>query len=141
INTASTPPVLTNTDSSTIAGVVSNGISVFTFDQITIGAGVTVKGVRNAGSRPLALLSHGGFLNSGTIDLSGTNASNAALPALRLDIGINGAPSGSTAGNGGNAGPGGGGGGGGGAGVGGAGNGGLGFVNGQNGSSVNGSGG
>src|SRR2546428_14080529 len=53
IDTAATPPVLTKPDSSTINGVVSNGIAVFTFGDITIGAGVTVNGLRNAGSRPL----------------------------------------------------------------------------------------
>ena len=76
IDTAATPPVLTKPDSSTINGVVSNGIAVFTFDDITIGAGVTVNGLRNAGSRPLALLSHGGITNAGTINVNGVNGAN-----------------------------------------------------------------
>src|SRR2546425_4798695 len=58
IDTAATPPVLTKPDSSTINGVVSNGIAVFTFDDISIAPSVTVIGLQNAGSRPLALLSH-----------------------------------------------------------------------------------
>ena len=125
IDTAATPPVLTKPDSSTINGVVSNGIAVFTFDDITIGAGVTVNGLRNAGSRPLALLSHGGITNAGTINVNGVNGANFS--------GING-------GNGGNAGPGGGGGGGGGgvSPIGTPGSGGSGFVNGANGIGDNG---
>jgi len=119
INTASTPPVLTNANSTTINGVVSNGIAVFTFDQITIGAGVTVNGVRNAGSRPLALLSHGGITNAGTINLSG-GAGETGIGDTQYQ-GV----------KGGNAGPGGGGGGGGGS-LGAAGAGGFGYVNGGN---------
>src|SRR5262245_63158505 len=102
INSAATPPVLTKPDASTSQGVVSNGIAVFTFNSVSIGAGVTLNGLRNAGSRPVALLSRSGFTNAGTIDVSG-GAGETGIGGTQYQ-GV----------NGGNAGPGGGGGGGGG---------------------------
>jgi hypothetical protein len=123
IDTSGPTPVLTRPDTSTVNGVVSDGIAVFTFDDIAIAAGMTVNGVQNAGSRPFALLSQGDLTVNGTVNVSGANG-----------------PGGATiheGGNGGNAGPGGGGGRGGGADqseTGNFGSGGVGFANGGNGS-------
>ncbi len=44
--------------------VARDEIAVFTFDVLTIGAGVTVQGAQNANSRPMALLSQ----STATID-------------------------------------------------------------------------
>ena len=104
IDTSSTPPLLTKPNESTVAGIVfndggTNAIAVFTFDDITIGNNITINGLQNANSRPLALLSHGDITIGGVINVSGANG---------------GANSGCNGGTGGNAGPGGGGGGGGG---------------------------
>ncbi len=105
IDTSGSGPVLTLPDSSTITGVVVLGsIAVFTFDSISIPSNVTVVGLRNAGSRPVALLSHGDVTIDGIVNVSGANGQSQA------------APSGNTGGAGGAAGPGGGGGGGGGGG-------------------------
>jgi hypothetical protein len=93
-----------------IAGVFyspSNGavardeIAVFTFNSLTIPAGVTVKGAQNANSRPIALLSQSTATIDGTIDVSGANGTNGTAANLPAVV------------PGGNAGPGGGGGGGG----------------------------
>ncbi len=65
-------------------------IAVFTFDDLTIPADVTVLGAQNANSRPVALLSHGTLTLDGTLNVSGANGANGFSPA----------------GNGGNAGPG-----------------------------------
>jgi hypothetical protein len=90
-------------------------IAVFTFDSVELPEGVTFAGVRNANSRPVALLSKDAITVGGVIDFSG-------------EQGV----SGWSSHDGGAAGPGGGGGGGGG-GIGGvsAGSGGMGFVPGQ----------
>ncbi len=73
--------------------VARDEIAVFTFDVLTIPAGVTVQGAQNANSRPLALLSRSTATIDGTVHVSGA---------------------GGVSDRGGNAGPGGGGGGGGG---------------------------
>jgi fibronectin-binding autotransporter adhesin len=100
IDTAATPPVLMLPDASTVNGVVSGGIAVFTFNDIAIAAGMTVNGLQNSNSRPFALLSHDFFnMTGGTINTGGATGANI--------VPVNGA-------NGGNAGPGGGGGAGGG---------------------------
>lgn len=78
--------------------VLRDELAVFTFNALTIPTGVTVQGVRNANSRPLALLSQSTITLDGTLDVSGPGG---------------GAASGKIGGVGGNAGPGGGGGGGG----------------------------
>ncbi len=105
IDTTGSGPVLTLPDSSTITGVVALGsIAVFTFDSISVPSNVTVVGLQNAGSRPVALLSHGDVTIGGIIDVSGAGGQSHA------------APGGNTGGAGGAAGPGGGGGGGGGGG-------------------------
>ena len=95
--------------------VARDEIAVFTFDVLSIPAGVTVQGAQNANSRPIALLSRSTATIDGTVHVSGAG--------------------GGSAGSGGNAGPGGGGGGGGdGDGVSSDGGGGVGFVNGDHGS-------
>ena len=100
IDTSGTTPILFAPDNSAIAtGTVFNSIAVFTFDTVVIGSNTTVQGLRNTGSHPYALLSHGDLTIEGTVDASGAA----------------GGPPGSNGGNGGAAGPGGGGGGGGGA--------------------------
>lgn len=90
-------------------------IAVFTFDSINIPANVTVQGVRNANSRPMALLSQGSITIDGFVDVSGANAETSPGAA---------------------AGPGGAGGGG----AGGGNSGGAGFVNGNQGGQYDGSG-
>jgi hypothetical protein len=104
-------PILTKPDNTTISGAffTSSGgeIAVFTFDSINIPADVTVNGVRNANSRPIALLSKSSVTVAGMVDVSGAGGECCR--------GVN------DAGYGGVAGPGGGGGGGGGGGVGGIG--------------------
>ncbi|MFN7929941.1 MAG: putative Ig domain-containing protein [Blastocatellia bacterium] len=134
INTSKslTAPVLTKPDNTTINGVffTSSGgeIAVFTFDSINIPANVTVQGLRNANSRPIALLSKGNITIDGTVNVNG-GAGGDPTPD---NIG----------GAGGAAGPGGGGGGGGGSFDGGTpGTGGVGFVSGNNGTGGGGNGG
>src|SRR5215471_4289674 len=46
-------------------------IAVFTFDTVDLPAGVTLEGVRNANSRPVALLSKDAMTVAGLIDFSG----------------------------------------------------------------------
>jgi hypothetical protein len=118
-------PTLIDTDGQTVLAdgvffspndpaVPGDEIAVFTFDNIDIGAGVSVVGMTNANSRPVALLSYGDITIDGSVIVSGAD--------------------GSVSGNGGAAGPGGGGGGGGGSNGQPGGAGGFGFVNGANGS-------
>jgi hypothetical protein len=121
IDTSGDTPMLYDTNNTPIfAGVVSNGVAVFTFENIDIGQGVRVLGLQNANSRPVALLSLGDVRIAGTIDVRGADGKGLF---------------GTTGGDGGAAGPGGGGGGGGGGGDGErpAGRGGVGFVNGDDG--------
>ncbi len=121
-------PILTKPDNTTINGVFFNSsggeIAVFTFDTINIPANVTVQGLRNANSRPVALLSKGSFTLAGTVDVSGDDSNVGALVGITLNPAA-----------GANAGPGGGGGGGTGDAAGG-----LGFVNGAAGAAFTGSG-
>jgi hypothetical protein len=77
--------------------VARDEIAVFTFSSLTIPAGVTVEGMRNANSRPIALLSQSTATIDGTINVGG----------------LDGAAGYQNRGKGGDAGPGGGGGGGG----------------------------
>ena len=71
VNTSGATPVLTLPNATTINGVVSGGIAVFTFSNLTIGTGVTIKGF---GTLPLALLSQDFFnITGGTIDVSGSD--------------------------------------------------------------------
>jgi hypothetical protein len=92
-------------------------IAVFTFDTIDLPAGVTLAGLGNANSRPVALLSRDAVTVAGVIDFSGGNAD--------ISDSIPGFPGGA-------AGPGGGGGGGGGPADGASGgSGGAGYVPGQ----------
>jgi len=81
--------------------VFKDEIAVFTFDSISIPAGVIVQGARNDNSRPIALLSKGDITIDGVVDVGGENGGNADFRTH-------------TSGAGGAAGPGGGGGGGGG---------------------------
>ncbi|HMZ21043.1 MAG TPA: putative Ig domain-containing protein, partial [Blastocatellia bacterium] len=121
-------PILTKPDNTTINGVFFNSsggeIAVFTFNTIDIPANVTVQGLRNANSRPVALLSKGSFTLAGTVDVSGNDSNVGALVGITLNPAA-----------GANAGPGGGGGGGTGDAAGG-----LGFVNGAAGATFTGSG-
>jgi hypothetical protein len=114
-------PILTKPDNTTINGVFFNStggeIAVFTFNSIDIPAGVTVQGLRNANSRPIALLSQSSITIAGVVDVSGETISGAL--------------------NGGAAGPGGAGGGGAGGDGGTGGAGGVGFVNGNPGGANN----
>ena len=96
-------PILTLPDSTTIHGVFSSGVAVFTFDNIVIPTNVTVVGVQDSGSRPVALLSRSNVTVAGVVDVSGAAGAD--------DSGTNVMEAGS---DGGAAGPGGGGGGGGG---------------------------
>jgi hypothetical protein len=103
IDTASNPPVLTRPSPlPPVNGVVSGGVAAFTFDSIAIAAGMTVHGARNAGSRPLALLSKSTATVAGILDVSGANG--APNSTVNNDGGAGGA-----AGSGGGGGGGGGG--------------------------------
>ncbi len=53
--------------------VFKDEIAVFTFDSISIPAGVIVRGARNDNSRPIALLSKGEITIDGVVDVSGEN--------------------------------------------------------------------
>lgn len=76
IDTSGDPPTLTAPDGTVIAGVVYDGIAVFTFDRIRIGRDMTVTA---AGDRPLALLSYSDVLirHNGSMNASGKNAGGA----------------------------------------------------------------
>ena len=52
-----------------LTGVYYNGIAVFDFNAVTVGADQTFVGM---GSAPLALLSRSNFTVNGTIDVSGS---------------------------------------------------------------------
>jgi hypothetical protein len=74
-NTSGTP-TLTG-PGGTFTGVVFGNTAVFTFDSVTVGSGITLVGGAG-GSRPLALLSHGGVAVTGTgqITVSGAAGGN-----------------------------------------------------------------
>ena len=58
--------------------VLRDELAVFTFNALTIPTGVTVQGVRNANSRPLALLSQSTITLDGTLDVSGPGGGAAS---------------------------------------------------------------
>ena len=118
VDTAGSAPTLTGPGlTAPLHGVVSGGEAVFDFDTLRLPYGATLVGVRDSGSRPLALLARGDITLDGVVDVSGAG------------------DGGNFSANGYAAGPGGGGGGGGGVRVNPAGAGGPGFVNGGNGDS------
>lgn len=97
-------PILTLPNSTTINGVFSSGVAVFTFDNIFIPTNVTVVSLQDAGSDPVALLSQSNLTIAGVVEVSGAVGSDFGGANGLVESG----------GNGGAAGPGGGGGGGGG---------------------------
>ncbi|MFI0609395.1 MAG: hypothetical protein ACH37Z_16065, partial [Anaerolineae bacterium] len=70
-----------DTDALTLDGnpvtgaVATGGVAVFPFVNITVPAGVVIRGV---GSRPLALLSHGPITIAGTVQVDGSSATPTA---------------------------------------------------------------
>ena len=71
VNTNGATPVITRPNGTTITGVISDGVAVFAFSNLTIGTGVSIRG---SGSQPLALLSQDFFMmTGGVIDVSGYN--------------------------------------------------------------------
>ena len=60
--------------------VARDEIAVFTFDVLTIPAGVTVRGAQNANSRPIALLSQSTATIDGTVDVSGAEGESGGVP-------------------------------------------------------------
>ncbi len=70
INSSANPPTLSGPGlAAPIRGAVANGIAVFTFNSLSVGAGVTVKGT---GTIPIVLLSQANATVGGTIDVSGS---------------------------------------------------------------------
>ena len=78
-------------------GVVVGGAAVYAFDSITIPSGTTVRGI---GSRPLVLLSRSTVGITGTLDVSGANASTQSPAAGGAGGGAGGAGAGGVLGTG-----------------------------------------